>query len=78
MIDEELKLAAFEYLLSRIKKYEKVIQEKGYKNTIKTLNSNKCRKKLEESKMLIEIAIDLMYFQLNASNSKKFLEFCLI
>lgn len=58
MIDEELKLAAFEYLLSRIKKYEKVIQEKGYKNSIKTLNSNKCRKKLEESKMLIEIAID--------------------
>ena len=58
MIDEELKLAAFEYLLSRIKEYEKVIQEQGYKNSIKTLNSNKCRKKLEESKMLIKIEID--------------------
>ena len=58
MIDEELKLAAFEYLLSRIKEYEKVIQEQGYKNSIKTLNSNNCRKKLEESKMLIKIEID--------------------
>lgn len=58
MIDEELKLAAFEYLLSRIKEYEKVVEEQGYKNSIKTLNSNKCRKKLEESKMLIKIEID--------------------
>ena len=54
MTDEELKLAAFEHLLSRIKKYEEVIQKQGYNNLI----SNKCRKKLEELKMLIKIEID--------------------
>ncbi len=57
MIDEEIKLATFEYLLFRIKEYEKIIQKQGYENSIKTLTSNKCRKKLEESKMLIEIEI---------------------
>ncbi|PZU92350.1 MAG: hypothetical protein DCE90_18380 [Pseudanabaena sp.] len=55
MTDEELKLAAFEHLWSRIKEYEKIIQSQGYKNLP---NSKEFREELEESKMLIKIAID--------------------
>lgn len=69
MIDEELRLAVFENLLSKIKKYEKIREKRGYRNLIEILNSKKHRESLEQLEMLIKIEVE--HPTKSASNSKR-------